>query len=155
MKAPVAGFLVAALTTAISVAPSLAQDAKIIPAPNNITLQDNKPDVLTRAGKLSESFPGVVIAIAKGQKEKLTAEQVGDKFVELFKTVYGVPARYETEVGADYTAIAFVVKGHFYGPYGLKEALSGMALAADNYDSKMRKGALPTSIIVAKPEPQH
>jgi hypothetical protein len=56
----------------------------------------------------------------------------------------------------------FAVKGHIYGPYGLKESLSGMVLAAHDYDSKVRRGIFPPPDtaskpapgVVAKPEPQ-
>ena len=167
------GFLEAALAAAMAVAPSLAQDGKVAPAPKTLTealiAHGYKPTMLRLAGDYSETYPGIVIAIAKGQKDPITGEKIGDTLSGVIKKLHGAPSKYFVEPGGDYTAIAFFVKGHAYGPYGLKESLGGIALAADNYDEQVRHGVFPppdsaansaanqtpgaTTLLAAKPEP--
>lgn len=157
------GYLAAALATAMAVAPSLAQNPARVPAkPSNdskITQPREKLTLLEQVGDYSEVNPVVVIGIAKGQKETLlTGEQIGGKLSEALMKVHGAPSKYFVEPGGDYTAVIFAVDGHVYGPFGLKESLSGMTLAASNYHSKVRHGKFPApggaATVTAKPEPK-
>jgi hypothetical protein len=135
--------------TAVAVAPSRAQDVKTASKPPSVSEylieHGYSPTLLRQAGDYSEDHPVVVIAISKGQKETLlTGEQIGEKLAEVLKKVHDTPAKYFIAPGGDYTAIAFFVKGHAYGPYGLKDSLSGVTLAADAYDERVRpKTATP------------
>lgn len=160
------GYLAAVLATAMAVVPSRAAEATIAPTPSKLTQPDKKPDVLTQAENEAETYPGIVIAIAKGQKEtQLTGEQIGDKLVEVLRKSNGVPAKYLVAPGGDYTAVAFMVRGHAYGPYSLKTCLIGSSIAAIDYDRQVRLGLIPpespasrpaasSNGLAAKPEPQ-
>jgi hypothetical protein len=139
--------LAGVFATAMAVAPSLAQDAKVTTVSATdpkITHQADKPYLFEQVASYSETHPVVVIGVSKGQKETLlTGEQIGDKLADVLKKVHHVPSKYFVEKGGDYTAIIFAVDGHLYGPYGLKESLAGMVLAVNNYDEKVRKGIFP------------
>jgi hypothetical protein len=157
------GTLAAALATAMAVMPSFAQnsgkvDAK--PAPEaKVSTYNPKDDVITLAGDYSEEHPVVAIGILKGQKEtKLTGEQVGEALSNVLMKAYdGIPSKVFVAPGGDYTAIVFAVKGHIYGPYGLKESLSSIALAADSYNEVVRPRTpiKRGSEMTAKPEQHH
>lgn len=164
------GYLAAALATAMAVMPSLApaQNAGVAAKPANdpsATLHEVKPDLIGQVYEHSKTYPGVVIGIFKGQKEKLlTGQQVADKFSEVLDKGYGgVPSKSYVEPGGDYTAVIFAVKGTLYGPYGLKESLVAIAVPADNYWEKVQRGIFPkaeegrpiaSSGIAAKPAPE-
>jgi hypothetical protein len=159
---------------AMAVSPSLAQNAGTVaakPDPNSVSTpagvaqEATKPNELRQAEKLSETYPGIVIAIAKGQKDQITGEKIGDTLSGVIKKVSSAPSKYVVWPGGDYTAVAFFVKGHAYGPYGLKESLTGLSLAADDYNEKIHNGTFPPvdsassqehgipGGILAKPEP--
>ncbi len=153
------GTLAAALATAMAVIPSLAQnppkvDAK--PAKDaKVSTYDPKNDVLTLAGDYSEIHPVVAIGILKGQKDPITGEKIGEALSNVLMKAYdGIPSKVFIAPGGDYTAIIFAVKGHLYGPYGLKESLSSIALAADSYNEVVRPRPRRGSELTAKPEHQ-
>jgi hypothetical protein len=158
------GTLAAALATAMAVGPSVApaQDQVAAKPASEAKLVelDRKPNVIRQAYEYSKTNPVVAIAILKGQKESLlTGEQVGDKLSEVLMKAYnGIPAKYFVEPGGDYTAVLFAVKGHVYGPYGLKDSLSCIALAADSYNEVIRprvRASAEHSVDAAmKPEPR-
>jgi hypothetical protein len=148
--------LAATFATAMAVTPSLAQDAKVALKPASVTTtqQDNNPTLLRQAGDYSENHPVIVIAIAKGQKDPITGEKIGDTISDVMQKIHGVPSKYFVAPGGDYTAIAFFVKGHAYGPYGLKESLGEMALAVSAYNERVLHAGAAGSSFAAKPEPQ-
>src|SRR5437870_2876097 len=89
--------LAGTFAAAMAVAPSFAEDAKVAPSGNGVTIteQDDKPTMLRQAVNYSKENPVVVIAILKGQKETLlTGEQVGDKLSAILKKTHGVPTKY-------------------------------------------------------------
>jgi len=160
--------LAGTFAAAMAVAPSLAQDAKVTSSPLVSGQQTSQPNELRQAEKFSETFPGIVICIAKGQKDPITGEKIGDTLAGVIHKVHDVPLdriKYMVTPGSDYTAIAFFVKGNAYGPYGLKESLGGMTLAAGSYQEKVRLGVFPAApeasssasshanSFAAKPEP--
>jgi hypothetical protein len=160
------GYLAAALAgVSMTVAPSLAQNARTAsnaaptPTTTRVTLPENTPDdVLSQARDYSKTHPIVTIAIAKGEKDNITGEKIGDTLVALLKEKLDTPAKYFLEPGKDFTVIAFCVDGHIYGPYGLKESLSGAALAAAGYDDHFRRptsmSRTPVAGFLGKPDPQ-
>jgi len=161
--------LAGVFATAMAVAPALAQDAKVAPAPVSAGQQTAQPNELRQAEKFSETFPGIVICIAKGQKDPITGEKIGDTLTGVIHKAGNVPLeriKYLVTPGSDYSAIAFFVKGHAYGPYGLKESLGGSALAVDNYNEKIHNGTFPppdvssgasdpANSVAARPEIHH
>lgn len=155
------GYLAAALATAMSVLPSVAPaQEKVLAKPAGearATAYDEKNDVITLASDYSEKHPVVAIGILKGKKDPITGEKIGDTLSGVLKNGYdGVPSKYFVAPGGDYTAVIFAVKGHIYGPYGLKQSLTGIALAADSYNEVLRPR--PSSgvagSLASKPEPQ-
>ena len=163
------GTLAATLAAAMVVVPAFAGEAGTDVVPKNngdAAATQVEPTAGIRsmryafgrqASDYSEEHPVVVIAISKGQKETLlTGEQMAAKFEELFRKVHDVPTKVFVEPGGDYTSVGFAVKGLFYGPYGLKESLVGMSLAADSYNEVLRpRPARGTQTAFAgKPEPQ-
>ena len=123
-----------------------------------LTQPEAKPYLFEQVVSYSKENPVVVIGIAKGKKETLlTGEQIGEKLSGALMKIHDAPSKYFVEPGGDYTAIIFGVKGLLYGPYGLKESLSGMALAAASYDDVIRPtlgAAASSSRMASKPEPK-
>lgn len=157
------GTLAAALATAMAVAPSFAQEsARVAAKPANepkITQPEGKSDVITLADDYSEAHPVVAIGIMKGRKDQISGEKIGDTLSDVLMKAYsGIPSKYFVAPGGDYTAIIFAVKGHIYGPYGLKESLTGIGLAAASYNDvirpKLRVAPGTASGVAGKPEPQ-
>jgi hypothetical protein len=123
-----------------ALAPILAQNA---PTPKNAPSPD-KPYLFEEAGDYSETHALIVIGVAHGRKETgLTGEQIADKLADVIKKVHGAPSKTFVKPGGDYTAIIFAVHGHLYGPYSLKESLTGLSLAADDYNEKVHRGVFP------------
>lgn len=169
MHMPARGFLAGALASVfMTIAPSMSPAQNVngkVSSPSSSSIvepragqsqQDReleekilkRQDLVTKVSDISEKYQGIVIGISKGQKEKITAEQIGDKLVQLARDVHEAPAQYVVDKGGDYTAIIFAVKGHLYGPYSLTQSLGDISLAADNYDEKVRLG------VFSKPDPQ-
>lgn len=154
------GTLAAALATAMTVVPAFA--AKASPAAKPITpstknhIQQSKPDLIDQSVEYSEAHPVVVIGIAKGKKDNMTGERMGQILSDALMKVHNVPSKVFVEPGGDYTAVIFVVKGLIYGEYGLKESLSGMSLAAHSYNEVLRPRPLTgmQTAFASKPEPQ-
>ncbi len=156
------GQLAAILATAITAAPAFAQQPLVSPsatlnsrAANPASSNASKPlsaedaaalaatDFMDQVDEYSEHNPLVVIGIAKGAKDNITGERIGDRLSDVLRTVHSTPSKYFVTQGADYSRVFFAVKGHIYGPYGLKESIGGLALAADNFHEKVRKGIFP------------
>ncbi len=155
------GHLAAILATAIAAAPALAQQPSV-PASTATTSRAASPaggnagktlpaeeaanlaaaDFMDMVDEYSEHNPLVAIGIFKGAKDNITGERIGERLSDLLR-IQGAPSKYFVTQGAAYSTVMFAVKGHVYGPYGLKESIGGVALAADNYDEKVRKGIFP------------
>lgn len=166
--APRRGFLAAALATAMSVLPSLApaQERPVVKPVANAKIggPEDKPVLLSRAVDYSKDNPVVVIIVSKGQKDPISGEKICETLTRVLDEGYnGVPSKCFTEPGGTYSAIGFAVAGHLYGPYGLKDSLVAIAVPADNYHSKVRRGifppretssaSTPAGGFAAKPEP--
>lgn len=154
------GTLAAALATAMAVAPALAQETGLAGKPvpkTTVTQPEREPILIDRVAEYSETHPVIVIGIAKGRKDEMSGERIGEILSDALKKVHDAPSEVFIEQGGDYTAVIFAVDGLIYGAYGLTDSLIGMSLAANSYNEVVRPKATHSSgdpTLAGKPAPQ-
>lgn len=167
------GTLAAALATAMTVAPSFAQESarastKLAAAANSATVgastangEPGEPVALTttsQASDYSRDNKAVGIAVAKGKKDEnsLTGERIGSVLSQALLKKFDVPSKYFVRDSAgDYTNITFFIKGRLYGPYGLDESVIALALVSRDFDATYYEppGQRTAPNVAGKPAP--
>ncbi len=112
-RAPLAAVLASVFMPA---APSFGQSPNVAAKPSasdpkiaqtTAKSTSDKPTVLEQAWDYAKVNPVVVIMIAKGSKDDITGEKIGDTLTAIMKQKFDVPVKYFVVPGADYTAVEY------------------------------------------------
>ena len=125
--------------------------------------QDEKPTIIRQAGNYSAENPVVAIVVLNGQKDTsvnprtgkpYTGQDVADILAKRFGAApFNAATKTFVEEGGDHTAILYMVKGHAYGPYGVKDALSSMGLVSNDLEVLWTGETPKSSSVLGKPAP--
>jgi len=155
--------LAGVFATAMAVAPSLAQEAKVAPisaTDPKITRSSDKPSIIANedseyshdlnwdlALRWSKTHPAIVVTVSMDPEWKMTGEQVAAKLDEIIKP-YGVPTNYFLRSGKGHTQFGFFVGGKPLLSWTSGVDSSGLLgeiikSAVREYNENVRRGVFP------------